>query len=130
MVVRMTKHLMIAGALAITALPFAIAQADRPHRPPPKEAFDACNNKQAGDACSVTFGDRTITGTCSKGPDGQGALACKPDRPPGPPPEAVDACAKSKQGDACSVSLGDHTISGTCENGPDGNGPLACKPAR
>lgn len=129
----MSNHLMIAGALVVTALPFAIAQADRPRgpgHPPPKEAFDACANKQAGDACSVTFGDHTMTGTCSKGPDGQGALACKPDHPPGPPPEAVDACAKSAEGDACSVTLGDHTISGTCENGPDGNGPLACKPAR
>jgi hypothetical protein len=129
----MTKHLMIAGALAVVALPFAIARADGPERPgrrPPKQAFEACANKQVGDACSVTFGDRTITGTCSKGPDGQGALACKPDRAPGPPPEAVEACAKSKQGDACSVSLGDHTISGTCETGPDGQGPLACKPSR
>ena len=38
--------------------------------------------KKAGDACSVTFGSRTITGVCAKGPDGNGPLACKPDHPP------------------------------------------------
>jgi hypothetical protein len=127
----MTKHIWIAGAALITALPFAIANADGPrhHGPPPKEAFDACVQKQAGDACSVTLGSHTMTGTCSTAPDGNGALACKPDHPPGPPPEAVDACSSKAEGDACSVTLGDHTITGTCAKGPDGNGPLACKPA-
>ena len=117
------------AAILITALPFAIANADRPSPPrPPKEAFEACAKLRAGDACSVTLGSHTITGVCSTGPDGSGALACKPDHPPGPPPEAIDACAKSKEGDTCSVTLGDHTMSGTCAKGPDGNGPLACKP--
>lgn len=124
-------RILIAGALLVTALPFAIANADHPeHHRPPQEAFDACANHKAGDACSVTFGQHTINGTCSAGPDGNGALACKPDHPPGPPPEAIDACAKSAEGDACSVTFGDHTIAGTCAHGPGGNGPLACKPNR
>lgn len=118
-----------AAALLVTALPFAIASADRPARPPlPPEAFEACAKLRAGDACTVAFGAQTIHGVCATGPDGSGSLACKPDHPPGPPPEAVEACAKSSEGDACSVTLGDHTISGTCVHGPDGAGPLACKP--
>jgi hypothetical protein len=125
----MTNPTLIAGAILITALPFAIANADRPpHRQPPKEAFEACSQRKAGDACSVTLGSRTITGVCANGPDGNGPLACKPDRPPGPPPEAIDACTNHAEGDACSVSHGDHTITGVCAKGPDGNGPLACKP--
>ncbi|MBL0212808.1 MAG: hypothetical protein IPQ07_02880 [Myxococcales bacterium] len=119
----------IAAALFITALPFAIANADRPPPPrPPKEAFEACARLKAGDACTVTLGTHTLSGVCATGPDGTGALACKPEHPPGPPPEAVEACAKSSEGDACSVSLDDHTITGTCAKGPDGAGPLACKP--
>jgi hypothetical protein len=56
-----------------------------PHRPPPA-AFDACKGKNAGDACSVTFREHTMTGTCATTPDAE--LACRPDRPPpGPPPD-------------------------------------------
>ena len=123
------SKLLIAGSALITILPFAIAAADRPPpRQPPREAFEACAKLKAGDACSVTFGSHTVSGVCATGPDGGGALACKPDRPPGPPPEAIDACARSAEGDACSVTFGDHTISGKCAKGPDGTGPLACKP--
>lgn len=129
----MSRHRYVLAATLITALPFAIANADRPSPPPgghrpPQEAFDACAKSKAGDACTVQLGDHTITGVCAHGPDGNGPLACKPDHPPGPPPEAVSACASSKEGEACSVALGDHTITGTCAKGPDGNGPLACKP--
>lgn len=125
----MPNKLLISGCALVALLPFAIAAADRPPpRQPPREAVEACASKKAGDACSVTFGARTITGVCATGPDGGGALACKPDHPPGPPPEAVEACAKSAEGDACSVALGDHTVTGTCAKGPDGTGPLACKP--
>lgn len=125
----MSNRLLVSGSALVLILPFAIAAADRPPpRQPPREAFEACAKLKAGDACSLTLGSRTIPGVCSTGPDGGGALACKPDHPPGPPPEAVDACAKSSEGDACSVSLGDHTITGKCAKGPDGNGPLACKP--
>ncbi len=122
------KQLILATVI-LGALPFAIANADRPApRKPPQAAFEACAKAQQGDACSVTFGDRRIDGTCGPFPDTT-ALVCRPDHPPGPPPEAVEACASSKEGDACTVTLGDHTLSGTCAKGPDGNGPLACKPA-
>ena len=123
------SRILTAFALVITALPFAIANADRPPPPrPPREAFEACAKLKAGDACTVTLGTHTITGVCAAGPDGTGPLACRPDHPPGPPPEAIEACAKSSEGDACSVTHGDHTITGTCAKGPDGTGPLACKP--
>ncbi len=56
-----------------------------PPRRPPQAAFDACAGKNEGDACSVTFHEHTITGTCANTPESQ--LACRPDRPPpGPPP--------------------------------------------
>ncbi|NVB83420.1 MAG: hypothetical protein HOV81_33920 [Kofleriaceae bacterium] len=117
----------LAGAVAC-ALPIAIASADRPapHKPP-QAAFDACANAKQGDACTVTHGDHTLTGTCQTFPDTT-QLVCHPDHPHGPPPEAIAACSSAKAGDACTVTHGDHTIAGTCANGPDGNGPLACHP--
>lgn len=60
-----------------------------PHGPPP-EAITACENHEAGDACSVTTpDDKTIAGVCRGRPDGgEGPLACVPNGPPpGPPPE-------------------------------------------
>lgn len=53
---------------------------------PPQAAFDACRSHAEGDACSVDFGGRTISGTCRKPPDG-GDLICFPSGPPpGAPP--------------------------------------------
>jgi hypothetical protein len=52
----------------------------RPHRRPPPEAFDACKDRKADDACTVTFHEHTITGKCAATPEG--TLACRPDRPP------------------------------------------------
>jgi hypothetical protein len=58
------------------------------HRPlPPKEAFDACANLTAGAACAFDIDSHHVTGTCRRGPDGQGPLACAPDHPPPPPPD-------------------------------------------
>jgi len=61
------------------------ADASPRHRPP-QEAFDACKSLSEGAACSVTFQDRTMNGTCRKGPRGESELACVPERAPGPPP--------------------------------------------
>jgi hypothetical protein len=118
----------VIGSLFSLVLPFAVAYADRPppHQPP-QAAFDACAQAKAGDACSVTLHDHTITGVCAMAPDAQ-ALACRPDHPPGPPPEAIQACSGRATGDACSMTHGDHALAGTCASGPDGNGPLACRP--
>lgn len=117
------------GSLFVVALPIAAAQAQRPQRPqPPQAAFDACAKSKAGDACSVAFGDRSITGVCAAAPD-TSALVCRPDHPPGPPPEAVEACRAKAAGDACTVTHGDHSLAGTCAAGPEGNGTLACRPA-
>jgi len=113
--------------------PLAAQSGGPPSGPPrpPQEAIDACSNRAEGDACSVTFGDRTIEGTCRRGPNGDGPLACAPKGPPpGPPPEAVQACANLAKGDACKVTLGDRTLEGTCVSGPSGKEPLACMPAR
>jgi hypothetical protein len=117
-----------------TAESLTAADSSAPRPQPPKEAIDACKPLTEGAACSVKLGDRSIDGTCKKGPDGQGDLACVPAKPPmgpphGPPPKAVDACKPLTEGAACSVSIHDKTIDGTCKKGPDGQGPLACVPA-
>ena len=124
--------LLAAAALLITALPFAIASADRPPpRQPPREAFAACASAKRGDACTVALGDRSIDGTCEAFPD-TGALACRPlhppGRPPGPPPESIDACRSARDGDACSFTFRDRSLSGTCAKGHDASAPLACRP--
>ncbi|MBW8772956.1 MAG: hypothetical protein JF590_06680, partial [Gemmatimonadetes bacterium] len=89
---------LLAASLFTLALPFAAAYADHPqghhgpHGPPPQAAFDACAKAKAGDACSVTIHDHTLTGVCGPMPDSS-ALVCRPDHPPGPPPEALEACS-------------------------------------
>ncbi len=55
-----------------------------PPPPPPAEAIAACAKAAEGDACSFALGDRTITGTCARGPDADKPLACRPDRLPPP----------------------------------------------
>ena len=48
---------------------------------PPQEVVDACGNLTVGDACSFTgHRGQTHTGTCQQGRDGNGPLACRPDR--------------------------------------------------
>lgn len=64
------------------------------HRAPPPEAFTACEDKAAGDACTITHDDKTITGTCisppADAPDPR--IICRPDNMPegGPPPGGGD----------------------------------------
>lgn len=57
---------------------------DGHHRGPPPEAFTACEGKAAGDACTVTHDDQTLTGTCvappADAPDAR--IACRPDNMP------------------------------------------------
>ena len=123
-----------------------------PHHPPPPEAFAACTSKAAGDACSVTFHEHTITGKCASPPPGvtDTRLVCFPDGPPpgggpggpggpggrhhGPPPEAFTACDGKAVNATCTVTFPDRTVDGTCL-GPPPNAPadagsrLACVPA-
>ncbi len=47
------------------------------HQLPPA-AFEACQGKGVGDACTVTFGERQIEAKCAAAPDGR--LACRPER--------------------------------------------------
>ena len=116
--------------LVALALPFAssaLVRADDAapphHRQPPPAAFDACQQKKAGDACQVTFREHTIEGVCQSTPDDQ--LFCRPDHPPGPPPQLKEACADKKAGDACHATLREHTISGTCQEDHHADG-LIC----
>jgi hypothetical protein len=121
----MTKIVVL--AMLAPLFPLAAAYADQPeHRKPPQAAIDACSSSKKGDACTVTFGDHTLKGTCDAPPDSS-TLACRPEHM-GPPPEAIAACDNLKVGDTCSFAHGSDEIPGTCSKGPDGDGPIACKP--
>ena len=70
------------------------AGADNPpkRRGPPPEAIAACKEKSAGDTCTMDLHGHTLDGICRTGPDGNGPLACAPDRPPpGAPPPGVES---------------------------------------
>ncbi len=115
------------------AVSFAVSLRDCRGQPcdrPPPEAFTACSTAAAGDACSFDHEGHTVTGACKAGPDGNGPLACAPDRPPPPPPEAIAACAGAADGDACAFDHASDHLAGTCVAGPDPAAPLACAPAR
>jgi len=113
-----------------------------PRRGPPPEAFAACEDKAAGDDCTVSLPDREVQGECvAPPPDApDDRLVCRPDDmppppdgrcPPGPPPpEAVEACEGHDAGDACTVTVdGRDPLDGICTPPPGGReGPLACAP--
>lgn len=77
------------AALVAFALPAVASErpAPRPDRRPPPEAFAACEGLEEGAACTVLTPNEEaeIEGTCRRGPDGKGELACAPIHP-GPPP--------------------------------------------
>ena len=97
------------------------------HMGPPKAAIEACQSKGEGDACDFTGPmGRHREGTCKKGPQGEGVLACAPK----PPKEALDACQGKKDGDTCSFTgKKDKNVSGNCKSLPR-LGEVACVPER
>lgn len=134
-----------AAALVGDAAP-APSPPRRLHGPPP-EAFDACQAKAVGAACTVTFGPKSVAGTCTAAPPGidDTRAACRPnDMPPppdggrghlfhGPPPEAFTACEGKTAGATCTVAFDAHTLDGTCLAPPPhardaGESCLACAP--
>ncbi|MCA9612708.1 MAG: hypothetical protein H6721_03765 [Sandaracinus sp.] len=120
----MTRTMLPAAALCL----LATATLAQPRGGPPAAAFEACEDKARGDACSFTDGDRTMSGTCG-GPEDR-PLACGPSRPHGPPPEAFEACEGIESGDACVVDTPDGTVEGTCEDGPSGRACRLPRPSR
>jgi len=124
---RRTKMKILAVVASLLALPVAVHAAPdgSPRHGPPPEAVAACNAKAAGDGCTLTFHEHTVSGVCRATPDGQ-SLACRP-----PPPQAaIDACAGRAANDSCEMSFPDgRSATGTCRSGHDGDQPLACHPA-
>ncbi len=55
------------------------AQGQRPFRPPPQEAVQACAKLELNATCRFTFDGRAHEGACRRGPEGQGPVACAPD---------------------------------------------------
>jgi hypothetical protein len=77
------------GSLALTAPAGAGEQggqdqAHPPFRMPPQEAIAACASLSLDAACRFTFDGRAHEGTCRRGPEGQGPIACAPNRGPRP----------------------------------------------
>lgn len=124
------------GETSQTSSNITTSDDQKPEPPkPPQEAFDACKSIAEGATCKVAIGDKSVDGTCRKGPDGNGELACVPEPPPPPehrgaPPEAVDACKSLAENSSCAVKFGDKTVDGTCRKGPGDDATLACAPAR
>ncbi len=52
----------------------------RPFRMPPQEAIAACAKLSLDAPCTFTFDGRNHEGTCRRGPEGQGPIACAPTR--------------------------------------------------
>jgi len=65
------------AALASSAEPLAAGE-HKGKRELPPAAFEACQGKAVGDACTVQFGSQPIEATCAASPDGR--LACRPER--------------------------------------------------
>ncbi|HEX3773968.1 MAG TPA: hypothetical protein VHV51_05850 [Polyangiaceae bacterium] len=63
------------AATASSAEP--LGSGEHHHRELPPAAFDACQGKGVGDACTVKFGDKQIDAKCAAAPDGR--LACRPE---------------------------------------------------
>jgi hypothetical protein len=114
----------LAGAFATLPSPVNAESERGHHRRPPPEAFAACKDKKADDACEVTLPDRKLAGKCAAR---EGApLACRPDHPMGPPPQLFEACAGKSAGDLCSVTFGEKTREGKCAMGRSER--LLCRP--
>jgi hypothetical protein len=81
---RLLGTTVLAGGLGLLVLA-GRASADEPpahpHRPPPA-AYTACDGKASGDACTVQFHDKTVSGTCDTFP-GDSSLSCKRAAPGG-----------------------------------------------
>lgn len=102
------------------------------HHAPPPASYEACQAKAAGDACTLTFGEKSIGGKCVTPP--AGAPDARAFCMPVPPPAVYDACTSKAAGDACSVTMGDKTWSGKCSAPPPeavakgADARLGCRP--
>lgn len=118
---------------------------DGRHHGPPPAAFDACNGKATGEACTVKFDDKQLDGKCAAPPpDAEDKRSfCAPEggpgghgpggRPHGPPPaEALAACDGKTEGATCDVVFDGGTRSGNCITPPPASGEkrLVCAPPR
>ncbi|MGC4063731.1 MAG: hypothetical protein QM784_03635 [Polyangiaceae bacterium] len=74
-------------AAAATAEPDVPLSGDPRREAPPPSAFEACDGKAKGDACSVKLAELELQGSCEVAPPSSkdSRLAC---RPSGPSPEA------------------------------------------
>ena len=95
------------------------SQGNNNQQPQQGTAADACVGKNEGDACEMTMGGQTVSGSCMTN---RGQLSCSVGNPgiTQPPGDnqmsqgASDACTGKSEGDACETTMGDQTVSGSC----------------
>ncbi len=92
------------------------------------EAVEVCQGKGADAPCTVTFGDKTLTGRCVSPPPGVSdtRLSCRP----APPAAVFEACKGKAIGEACGMKFGARALNGTCAPPPPGDPEtrLGCRP--
>lgn len=87
----------------------------------PAGALTACSGKASGDACSLSCGDKAVSGTCAATADGQ--VACFPT----PPAALTTPCVGKASADSCSLTdPKGNTVTGTCQTTP--TNVLVCRP--
>jgi hypothetical protein len=93
---------------------------------PPKAIVDACAKLEAGATCTLSSsaaGKDPLTGVCSHGPAGSGALACLPAQELNPPWQKV--CDGKESGADCTLGRAPFAVSGKCEV-PAAGGAAVC----
>ncbi len=93
------------------------------HHGPPPEAYEACEDKSAGDSVELKMPNgKTVVGTCEQEGD---QLVLRPSnksgkRRQGPPPEAYEVCEDKNVGDSAEIiAPNGKAVVGTCEQEGD-----------
>jgi hypothetical protein len=95
--------------------------------------IEACSGKAAGDACTLTFRNQSVDGSCS---DRSGNMTCTPNNSSlmqGPlvgqggqmRGGSIQACNGKSVGDICQITMRNQTVDGTCASR---NGNVTCTP--
>ncbi len=105
-----------------------LAHQGKNKRQPPAEALAACVDLAEKDACSFTFHEREITGTCTVGRSDD--LLCKPDRRNKDKKKlkaaALEACSGLALEDSCSITSAEgEERFGICQSGR--NDDITCR---
>jgi hypothetical protein len=71
------------GAVIASTIALGAGQSAAQLPPLPEEAYTACADKSSGDACTVTFREQTMTGSCVAHPSSKRLFCMPAGGPPG-----------------------------------------------